>query len=402
LLQSDIVNYHKFGELDWHGCYAESRFNEYTTDESVIHPAKASMALMERIFEHLENHKFISSSSVIVDPMAGSGRTNIMASLRGYDSIAVELEEKFVNLINGNKKLFEETVGRPSNIKVIHGDAREMKTHLSKGQGVGITSPPYAEAISNKKRARSGGIAMREMKKGNTSHFSITMDGYSDNEENIGNLKDSGIASITSPPYIDSPLYDSKKTRPRPNDEKFKGQLPAGTGYSGDKKNIGNLKDSMSAITSPPYGFDASGTGITSKNNKSYDEENPNYAMKGYAGGEKNIGNYSNQSYQQAMLQVYQGLFDAGISPVITITKNPTKNKQLKRLDIETIELLERAGYKIADYHRAILWQEEEQQTLDGDNFKEFSGRLSFFKRLSLERGNVAAKWEDIIIAKRP
>ena len=157
----------------------------------------------------------------------------------------------------------------------------------------------------------------------------------------------------------------------------------------------------MSAITSPPYGFDASGTGITSKNNKAYDESNPNYAMKGYDGGEKNIGNYSNQSYQEAMLQVYQGLFEAEISPVVTITKNPTKKKKIKRLDIETAELLEKAGYDIVDYHQAMLWQEEEQQTLDGSNFKEYSGRLSFFKRLSLEQGNVAAQWEDIIIATR-
>ena len=86
---------------------------------------------------------------------------------------------------------------------------------------------------------------------------------------------------------------------------------------------------------------------------------------------------------------------------MVTITKNPTKKKKIKRLDIETAELLEKAGYDIVDYHQAMLWQEEEQQTLDGSNFKEYSGRLSFFKRLSLEQGNVAAQWEDIIIATR-
>tara|TARA_Y100000296_G_scaffold75066_2_gene94321 strand:+ start:2632 stop:3687 length:1056 start_codon:yes stop_codon:yes gene_type:complete len=349
LKQSNINDYHRFGDLDWQGCYAESRFNHFTTEESTIHPAKASMALMERIFEHLESYGFISKSSVIIDPMAGSGRTNIMASLRGYESVAVELEEKFVDLIKGNIKLFEEVVGRPSKIKVIKGDAREVENLFS--GDVGITSPPYAEAIANKRRAETGGIAKREMEKGNLNHFSITMDGYSKNKENIGNLKDRAML--------------------------------------------------VSAITSPPYGFDASGTGITSKNNKTYDENNPNYAMKGYDGGKNNIGGYSNQTYQEAMLQVYKGLFDAKISPVVTITKNPTKNKKLKRLDTETIDLLEAAGYEIADYHRAILWEEVEQQTLDGDNFKEFSGRLSFFKRLSLEQGNVAAKWEDIIIAKR-
>ena len=39
--------------------------------------------------------------------------------------------------------------------------------------------------------------------------------------------------------------------------------------------------------------------------------------------------------------------------------------------------------------------------TLKGGIRKEVKGRLSFFKRLSVSKGNVAADYEDIIIAVR-
>ena len=55
-------------------------------------------------------------------------------------------------------------------------------------------------------------------------------------------------------------------------------------------------------------------------------------------------------------------------------------------------------GYTIVDYHRAILFRTYEQSTLTGETMKEHKGRLSFFKRLSLSKGNQAAMWEDVLI----
>lgn len=135
-------------------------------------------------------------------------------------------------------------------------------------------------------------------------------------------------------------------------------------------------------------------------------------------------------------------------SPLVTITKNPTRNGKLRRLDLSTYDLLLKAGYQIIDYHQAMLFQEREQATLDGrkvkrkdveyeeferevidtkldgtqdvvkvvekipkriiiededkEQFREWNGRLSFFKRLSLGRGNVAARWEDVSVAVIP
>jgi len=53
------------------------------------------------------------------------------------------------------------------------------------------------------------------------------------------------------------------------------------------------------------------------------------------------------------------------------------------------------------DYHRAMLFSEHKQQTLTGETKSEYKGRLSFFKRLSLQKGNVASAFEDIIIGVR-
>ena len=57
------------------------------------------------------------------------------------------------------------------------------------------------------------------------------------------------------------------------------------------------------------------------------------------------------------------------------------------------------AGYEIVDYHRAVLFKTYEQSTLTGETKKEHKGRLSFFKRISLSKGNQAAMFEDVIIA---
>ena len=53
-------------------------------------------------------------------------------------------------------------------------------------------------------------------------------------------------------------------------------------------------------------------------------------------------------------------------------------------------------------YHRAVLYREVKEATLDGEERRQYRGRVSFFKRLTLEKGNVAAQWEDVIISIIP
>src|SRR3990167_5789757 len=105
----------------------------------------------------------------------------------------------------------------------------------------------------------------------------------------------------------------------------------------------------------------------------------------------------SEPNYLSEMLKVYKSA--SKVCPIIAVvTKNPTRAGKLRRLDIDTALLLEKSGYKILDYHRAVLFKTYEQSTLTGETKKEHKGRLSFFKRLSLAKGNQAAMFEDILI----
>jgi hypothetical protein len=100
------------------------------------------------------------------------------------------------------------------------------------------------------------------------------------------------------------------------------------------------------------------------------------------------------------MLQVYRETIK--VSDVLTIViKNPTRNKKLRRLDLDTIKILELAGWKIHCQHRALLFEELEQGHLFDGSQKKVKGRMSFFKRLSWQNGQPVASWEDIIVAVR-
>jgi len=71
-------------------------------------------------------------------------------------------------------------------------------------------------------------------------------------------------------------------------------------------------------------------------------------------------------------------------------------------LNIDSVNLLQISGYEIFDYHRAILFESHRQETLDGESRDVHKGRISFFKRLSLNSGGAVAQFEDIIFARIP
>ncbi|MBU0778153.1 site-specific DNA-methyltransferase [Patescibacteria group bacterium] len=69
--------------------------------DSVKHPAKMSWNLLERIFKHLESLDMLTHESIVIDFMAGTGKTGTMAALRRYRTISVELEPHFIEMIAG-------------------------------------------------------------------------------------------------------------------------------------------------------------------------------------------------------------------------------------------------------------------------------------------------------------
>ena len=104
--------------------------------------------------------------------------------------------------------------------------------------------------------------------------------------------------------------------------------------------------------------------------------------------------------YLEAMAQVYAEA--AKVCDVLAVVvKNPTRNGKLRRLDLDTIVLLEQAGFEIVCHHQAILFEEVEQGHLFEGRKKSVKGRMSFFRRLAWQKGRPCAAWEDVLICVR-
>ena len=173
--------------------------------------------------------------------------------------------------------------GQKSTSKVIGGDERYSENpdnigNLKHGQiSTIITSPPYANQEVgkgirknrwNKIKDREGFKGRKEWKAGTPSH-------YSDSKENIGNLPIGRIDTIvTSPPYSESLQNkhdwdaENKRFLEKTKDKNRKGRqwvyARQGDQYSEDENNIGNLKHGSIDIvlTSPPFAEAVHGRGI--------------------------------------------------------------------------------------------------------------------------------------------
>ena len=337
----------------------------------------------------------------ILDFMAGSYRIPLLASLRGYKSIGVELEPHFTKMGYDNKKFAEQKIGRKLDMEIIQGDSRQLSKLLNKSD-VAILSPPYGLRWS----IGHTGQPTQVVKDLNLQTR------YGSSEGNIGNLP---YVAVVSPPFFDTTVTKDKIFIKKVEEQKRGGsRLQGGSqeGYGDNPSNIGNLKyKEMVGVVSPPYqdaivnfendggkkrvkrlkqaGFDRKNSGMIRSIETGIQIENPN-----------NIGSQFQQNYISAMLQVYKEA--SKVCPIIcTVTKNPTRAGKLRRLDLDTAKLLELVGYSIVDYHRALLFKTHKQPTLVGTTNVSYKGRLSFFKRLSLSKGHCASEWEDIIIALR-
>lgn len=529
--------------LWWQHCY--SGHYDLITPESYAHPAKMAPALCYRILEHLEALGFLKEGDTILDPMAGTGMTALCAGAKGLKAITVELEEKFIDFEQTNKVYLESKLRRPLDWQVIQGDSRHLSGLLAERGLVSVISPPYQAGIGDYKEKRDSFVVWIEKELAVKGYIEwqgtkyseaewrrlnygrldgrvmvgspkMGTEGYNaDNPDNIGNLKDVPLATITSPPYgivdtsgglntkpprspkdqtgrspnspsqvgakegygetegqigtfpdkplatIMSPLYGDGDAHPSLGtvelgnwkaDEQIAkrglakdygdsdgqiGQLPdkplttitsppysdtekrdrskeesnvkerdyprgdhnISLGYQASEDNIGVLTDkSLKSVMSPPY-EDAKGDKHHSPRADALAEKksmHETYTKRGI----DNIGNKKQESYLSAMLQVYTEI--ARVSNVLVIViKNPTRNGKLRRLDLDTIKILEMSGWILYCQHRALLFEELEQASLFGDTKKQAKGRLSFFKRLAWQNGQPVASWEDVLVAVR-
>jgi len=371
---------------------------QWFTSESFAHPAKMSLPLQLWLIE-----KYTKPGDVILDPMAGIGTILVGATL-GRNIICVELEDKFCRMMLNNREKIKQKGPQldyqMGNCFILWGDARNIlparehpyqdlwlkypkldyatiksirrysKLPL-KGNAWNlesllvdkiITSPPYAEnpgtpslgSVNKDDWGNEGTdiVARRGLEKGYSK----------DTEGQIGNLPYGQIDKIvTSPPYAEAQSGSGLAKNPP---ESFRGVLKNFTQKQGDDiNNVSNFPygNIDAVITSPPYenqlkiGREHGGivgremaNGITSGNLGT---------PQLYSREPDNIGNLKSQSYLEAMLQVYQQCHNVlkASGLMILVTKNFIRNKQVIRLDLDTIKLCEQAGFKLTEQHKRKL-----------------------------------------------
>jgi len=320
-------------------------------EHAVTHPAKANTKLLEFLIK-----RFTKKGDVVLDPMAGTGSTGVVAALHGRNAICVELEEKFYKWMEKARENVEKhpTLTPKGKIVNICGDARKLSELLSQAD-VCITSPPYANIEPT--QFASGSLSKKKGDFKKEREKLVKMEGYSDNPENIGNLPHGDIdAIITSPPY---------KTEMRGSglnkDDKGLGLGCKWNGYSDNKENIDNVPygEIDAVIISPPYERQlhdsrekrAAGAWRGSK----LDVEK-NLPM-GYSENKNNIGNLKKETYLEAMLKVYSEMWKV-LKPgglAIIIVKPFIRNKKVVDLPYHTWLLLQKIGFKLAGLYKLRL-----------------------------------------------
>jgi len=227
-------------------------YKQFFHSESVMHPAKANLNMLRWIIE-----RYTKEGDVVLDPMAGTGSTGIIACYLNRKAILIDLEQKFVDMMTKNIERFKKAcrfwkVKRPTPV-AMQGDSRQLSNILCKVDSI-IFSPPYEKTVTQGK-----GILRRESSFGGQSK-----NGYSRDEDNIGNLRYEKIDTIiTSPPYAEAQQGGGIAKQGYQGSKHSPTDLVGKRSYMPDKfeneENIGRLSYPKvdTIITSPPLGHES-------------------------------------------------------------------------------------------------------------------------------------------------
>jgi hypothetical protein len=224
-------------EDQWWGCYQES-LKGWCVDAAFAHPAKVSLALAKRIYQHAMAEGWIQpGKDLVVDPMAGVSVFGLVAASLGIQWQGIELEPRFIEWSQQNIALHTpEWTARGKPIpRIIQGDARQLQALLEKAECI-LSSPPYVHSVHS-----GNGIDPTKLT-GNPAgkHSQAFVEGYS--------------AIISSPPYNLPMSQDHNGSKGG-----GRGTQPSETGafvkYGNSPGQIEGLAmgDVQAVISSPPY-----------------------------------------------------------------------------------------------------------------------------------------------------
>lgn len=301
-------------------------WKHFFTEDSVTHPAKMNLNLLRWILSN-----YTKPSQVVLDPMAGTGSTTILAAAMGRHSIAVEYEPKFCKLIEENiwRTHNHSTLTPKGKMACIQGDARDLGKYLIESDVI-ISSPPYGNRLSD--------VAIQD---GDPARM-----GYRQTVDMV----------LTSPPYGAAQSGGGIATKGYQGPKHTPTDLVGNRSYTPQKfeneDNISRLKygDIDTVITSPPYEQTEA-----MQDKEWFKEHRKEFGGGGVVGecapSDENIGNLKGETYLNAMLKVYQECHKVlkGRGRMVLVVKNFIRDRQVVRLDLDTIKLCESVGFSIID-----------------------------------------------------
>lgn len=342
-------------ELDFEPTPGFGKYRRFL-EHAVPHPAKMNTNLLEFLIENYTREGY-----TILDPMAGTGSLGVVASLLGRNAIQVELEPRFYEWMEKARENVERhpTLTPKGRIINILGDARRLSELLCTVDTV-ITSPPYAETISDK----AGGPTSVEK----VGVSTITARQYSDSGDNIGNLPLGNVdAIITSPPYASSLEGTTRHTRGgiASRDPKL---AQSGT-YS--VMETGELDETILRLrafgrTDPkaggPYGSSLAHPYSPNPGNiGNLDNSEQDYVLlekeKGLDTLYARLTRNGKPTYLSEMLKVYHEMYKV-LKPgglAIVVVKPYIRNKKIIDLPYYTYLLMERVGFKLEKLYKLRL-----------------------------------------------
>jgi DNA modification methylase len=316
--------------------------------------------------------RYTKAGETVLDPMAGTGSTGLLAVRLGRNAILVELEKWMVKrcIVPNLRKASQPSLDKMGRSIIIQGDARKLKKLISKSVNAVVFSPPYADTVKGSDRytkslekIKASGV-YSSFDQASSSTKRMMEKGYSKSSKNIGNFPYQKVdVAIFSPPYGEQKEHTTgihrhpvgcrcnycRKNRGNAGDRQ------GGQSYSSNPRNIGNLSHGKidAVITSPPYsegiGHNAVGKGRASKEHPDRLKLSKKYTQSMVSKG--NIADLSHETYLEAMLRVYKGCFSV-LKPrgtMILVTKNFVRGWKPVRLDNDTIKLCKSVGFRFIE-----------------------------------------------------
>jgi hypothetical protein len=421
---------------DWHKCYAIG-WGTLLVPEAFAHPAKVSLKLAERIYDHLIDEGLLKPGDHVLDPFGGIAGFALHAMRHGLKWTGIELEEKFCKLGGRNITKWNTQFGALpgwGSARLLQGDSRRLAYILDTNPTAIISSPPFLHTEGGCK-ASGGTIDNALMARHSASNRNTS--GYGETPGQLHNLPEGDLDGvISSPPYADGCAHNGGDD---PNHEYIAGGEYHGVGldgvissppYSGARigqesgqEHCGhhdqygatdgqlgamNAGDLDGVISSPPYS--ASDQNYKNGWERFHRTRQPLHqndiqreAQYGNTTGQ--LGGEEGESFWAAtrliVEQCFQLLKPGGVA--VWVVKSFVKNKEVIDFPGQWQRLCEAIGFETIHYHRAWLVESRgAQYDLMGNLVEKRVERKSFFRRLAEKKGSPRIDYEVVLCMRKP